>query len=75
MLPTALKMGKAGSVEEYRSPVDHEIASQDDKSESTDQFQTNFCLPEVSDSAFNHREDGLHLDSFPISPNVNADLR
>jgi hypothetical protein len=68
------KRTQSGSVEKYRAPENHEVVSQHDEGEFADLSPATSRPDVVSKSAFDHRDDGLHLDSLPIGLKVKADL-
>ncbi len=65
---------QAGSVEKREQPEDHEVVSQNDESEFANLAPPSSCPDLVSQSAFDHRDHGLHLDSLPKGLKVKADL-
>ena len=64
----------SGSVEKYRAPEDHQVVSQNDESEFADLSPATSCSHMISQSAFNHRDDGFDLNSLSVGLSIKADL-
>ena len=63
-----------GSVEKYRAPKDHEVAGQYDEGEFADLSPPTSRPDMISQSSFDHRDNGFHLNSLSVGLAVEADL-
>jgi hypothetical protein len=70
----ARKRGQVGSVEKYRAPEDHEVVGQNDEGECADLSPPSSRPDMISQSAFNHRDNGFDLNSLSVGLSIKADL-
>jgi hypothetical protein len=66
--------GQAGFVEKYGAPENHEVVGQNDEGEFADLSPATSRSHMISESAFNHRDDGFDLNSLSVGLSVEADL-